>query len=63
MSLRAAALVSLLVAAALAALAFWPTRTWTPPRRPGVAAPIVFDEFVNSVNAQPLSSSDNSTPH
>ncbi len=58
MSLRSAALVSLLVAAALAALAFWPTRTWTPPRRPGVAAPIVFDEFVNPVSARPVSSAD-----
>jgi hypothetical protein len=58
MTLRSAALVSLLAAVALAALAFWPTRSFAPPRRPGLAAPVVFDEFVNPVSVQPASSPD-----
>jgi hypothetical protein len=49
LSLRAALVVSMLIALALAALALWPTRPWAPPRRPGLSAPIVFDELVNPV--------------
>jgi len=47
LSLRAAFGVALLVTVVLAALAFWPKKAWVPPRRPGLTAPVVFDEFVN----------------
>jgi len=47
LSLRAALVVSVLFALSLAALALWPTRPWAPPHRPGLSAPIVFDELVN----------------
>jgi hypothetical protein len=57
-NLSLALLVSLLAALALAAFAFWPTRTWAPPRRPAINAPVVFDEFVNAPNSSaPASSS------
>jgi hypothetical protein len=42
-----ALLVSVAFAAVLAALVFWPNSAWVPPQRPGLTAPIVFDEFVN----------------
>jgi hypothetical protein len=45
--MRAALLVSVLLVALLAALAFWPARAWAPPREPALKAPIVFDELVN----------------
>ena len=51
--LTQALLVSLLVVFVLGALAFWPTRAFTPPPRPALGAPIVFDEFVNSPNLPP----------
>ena len=47
LSLRAALVMSVLIALALGALALWPTRPWAPPRRPGLRAPIVFDELIN----------------
>ena len=43
-----AALVSVVLAFALAAFAFWPARAWAPPPRPGLSKPIVFDEFFNA---------------
>jgi hypothetical protein len=42
-----ALLIALLVTFVLGALAFWPKRAWSPPPRPALHAPIVFDEFVN----------------
>jgi hypothetical protein len=39
-------ILSVLMALAIAALAFWPQRPWTPPPRPPLQAPIVFDELV-----------------
>jgi hypothetical protein len=51
--LTQALLVTLLVAFALGALAFWPKRAFGPPPRPALGAPIVFDEFVNSPNPAP----------
>ena len=47
LGLRAAFIVSVLITLGLTALAAWPARPWSPPRRPGVATPAVFDEFVN----------------
>ena len=43
-----AALVSVVLALALAAFAFWPAHSWAPPARPGLSKPIVFDEFFNA---------------
>lgn len=39
--------VSVALVLALAALAFWPAPAWTPPARPSLRAPIVFDELVS----------------
>ena len=47
LSLRAALLLSVLLTAALSALAFWPSQTWAPPRQPSLKAPIVFDELLS----------------
>ncbi|MES1175756.1 MAG: hypothetical protein ABUL62_15650 [Myxococcales bacterium] len=49
-SLGSALFLTVLVVVALAALAFWPTKEWAPPPRPGIRAPIVFDDFVNPTN-------------
>jgi hypothetical protein len=46
-SLGSALFLTALVIIGLGALAFWPSKEWAPPRRPGISAPIVFDEFVN----------------
>ena len=62
LSLGSALFLSVLVIIALSALAFWPSKEWTPPPRPGIAAPIVFDEFVNPTNPAPAPSSENSPP-
>jgi len=61
-SLGSALFLTVLVIIGLSALAFWPSKEWTPPRRPGIAAPIVFDEFVNPANPTPATSSENSSP-
>lgn len=45
--LRRALWISSALLLALGALAFWPASRWTPPRRPPLRAPIVFDELVN----------------
>ena len=58
LGLRAALLLSLLIAVVLAALAFWPAKAWAPPRRPGVAAPVVFDELVTPPPAVDPSAAD-----
>jgi hypothetical protein len=42
-----AKLVSAIVVVGLGALALWPRPTWTPPARPPLKAPIVFDELVS----------------
>jgi hypothetical protein len=55
--MRAAVVISLGVIAALSGLAFWPARGWTPPPRPVLHGPIVFDEFV----AQPTPSAEPAT--
>ena len=47
-SLGSALFLTVLIVVALGALAFWPSRPWAPPPRPGLEAPIVFDEFVNA---------------
>ena len=60
--LGSALFLTVLVIIGLSALAFWPSNEWTPPRRPGIAAPIVFDEFVNPTNPAPVPSSENSPP-
>ena len=52
-----ALLVSFAIVLALATAVFWPARSWTPPRRPGLSPPIVFDEFVNAPNPSPAPSS------
>lgn len=39
--------ISSALVVALAVLAFWPARRWTPPPRPPLRAPIVFDELVS----------------
>jgi hypothetical protein len=57
-SLGSALFLTVLVIIALSALAFWPSKEWTPPRRPGIGAPIVFDEFVNP--RAPVMSSESS---
>lgn len=49
-SLGSALFLTVLVIVVLSALAFWPSKEWAPPRRPGIPAPIVFDEFVNPTN-------------
>jgi hypothetical protein len=49
LGLRGALGVSVLIALTLAALALWPTRPWAPPHRPGLSAPIVFDELINPI--------------
>lgn len=46
-SLGSALFLTALVIVCLSALAFWPAKTWAPPLRPRLSAPIVFDEFVN----------------
>ncbi|HEY3666349.1 MAG TPA: hypothetical protein VGL19_10125 [Polyangiaceae bacterium] len=56
-NLGLALLVSVLAVLVLAAVAFWPTRSWAPPRRPGISPPVVFDEFVNAPNSSPPASS------
>jgi hypothetical protein len=56
-NLDLALLLSLAIAVVLAALAFWPTRIWAPPRRPGITSPVVFDEFVNAPAAPTASPS------
>ena len=56
-SLGSALFLTVLVTAALSALAFWPSKAWSPPRRPGISAPIVFDEFVNPSSTAPAASS------
>jgi hypothetical protein len=57
-NLGLALLVSLLAASLLAALALWPSGSWSPPRRPGISPPVVFDEFVKAPNSSaPASSS------
>jgi hypothetical protein len=47
MNRGSALVVALLLTVGLGALAFWPEPTAAPPRRPALATPIVFDEFVN----------------
>jgi len=59
--LSLALLVSLAAAAVLAAVSFWPARTWAPPRRPRLDPPVVFDEFVNAPVA-PIASSSSPSP-
>jgi hypothetical protein len=46
LTLRGALLVALAVAFGLALLAFWPAGAWAPPPRPGLKAPVVFDELL-----------------
>jgi hypothetical protein len=61
---RASALfIALLVTVGLSALAFWPRTTWTPPRRPTLQAPIVFDEFVNPPPPSAISSAPDPATH
>jgi hypothetical protein len=55
LSLSGAALVSVIVVATLAALAFWPARAWAPPKRPALSGTIVFDEFVAATGSPPPS--------
>jgi len=61
LSLGSAIFVSLLAVAFLSVLALWPRQAWKPPPRPGIHAPVVFDEFVNplqpAVAAAPEASS------
>ena len=42
-----AVLYAVACALALGALAFWPAKPWTTPKRPPLKAPIVFDELQN----------------
>jgi len=39
--------IALLIVVGLGVLAFWPNSAWSPPKRPHLRTPIVFDEFVN----------------
>jgi len=48
-SLGRAFLLSVAALVALTAAAFWPEKQWTPPARPALKAPIVFDELVNQL--------------
>jgi hypothetical protein len=62
--LGSALFLTVLVVAALCALAFWPAKAWAPPHRPGIAAPVVFDEFVDEGSAAPAAASEGSSaPH
>lgn len=62
-SLGSALFVALLVTFGLAAMAVWPKPTWSPPRRPPLHAPIVFDEFVNPPSASANASAPDSAAH
>jgi hypothetical protein len=46
LTLGTALLVALVVAFGLSLLAFWPAGAWAPPPRPGLRAPVVFDELL-----------------
>ena len=59
MSRSSSLFIALLITVGLAALAFWPKPTWSPPRRLPLHAPIVFDEFVDS---PPPASANSSAP-
>jgi hypothetical protein len=57
LGLRAALLLSIIVALGLGALAFWPASAWVPPLRPVLKGPVVFDEFVTAPGPPAASSS------
>ena len=45
--LRRALWISSALLLALTVLAFWPAPRWTPPPRPPLRSPVVFDELVS----------------
>lgn len=63
MSRGSALFIALLVTFGLAALSLWPKSAWSPPRRPALHAPIVFDEFVNSPSASANASAPDLAAH